>query len=723
MTPLSKVLGSIAVTMGLVASASALAIAPAVAAPVSTPAAVAEESAAPKPPLGWNSWNTFACNIDENKIKTAADAMVSSGMRDAGYEYVVVDDCWQASTRAADGSLQADPTRFPSGMKALGDYIHDKGLKFGIYQAPRTKTCAQFFGATPGATGAQGHETQDANTFASWGVDYLKYDWCSDEGTLQEQIDAFTVMRDALRATGREIVYSINPNSIRPNRGAEYDWGGIADMWRTTEDITAAWSSGCTADCFMGVTEILDVQAGLTAWNGPGHWNDPDMLEVGKNNILSPTENRAHFGMWALMASPLIAGNNITSMTPDTRSILTNADLIAVNQDADGIQASRVRDDGDTEVWAKPLADGSVAVGLLNRGEAAAAEISTTAAEIGLPAAANYTMKELYSTAVSNTTGRITASVPRHGLSVFRVAAGVADNTGFTLKGEQSGRCLDAAGGLRDGARAVIADCDPQRLSQQFAANEDALIVGGKCLDVDNSGTANGTTVLFWECNGQQNQKWQAQPDGSLRSVSSGKCLDVDRSGTAAGTALLIWECNGQANQRWSRVVAETPVVPTPTPTPDPTASPGPSPTVTPTEQPTSPSTAKAVANTVRVSQGASFSVSVTGLSAGEQISAVLHSASLTVTGIPGADAAGAVTFRVAVPADFATGAHTLVVTRADGSTVDRLAIQVVAAGSLAATGTSVSVAAASFGASVLLAGALVLVLRRRREGISRTRT
>jgi len=536
-----------------VLAAIALAAAALVSTAPPTASVAAPGSPSLTPPLGWNSWNTFYCEIDEAKIRGAADAMVSSGMKDAGYEYVVVDDCWQSPNRAADGSLQADPVRFPSGMKALGDYIHSKGLKFGIYQAPREKTCAQLFGATGGATGARGHEVQDANTFASWGVDFLKYDWCSQEGTLQEQIDAFTLMRDALRGTGRPIVYSINPNSARPNLGAEYYWGDIADMWRTTEDITASWSSGCTADCFMGVTEILDVQAGLTAWNGPGHWNDPDMLEVGKNNILSPTENRAHFGMWALMASPLIAGNDIRSMTADTRSILTNERVIAVNQDPNGKQASRVRDDGDVEVWAKPMSDGSVAVGLLNRGEPSRT-ITATAAEIGLPAGSAFAVEDLFTGGASNSTGSISASVPRHGLALLRVTPGAVDSSTFALTSEAAQRCLDVQGGvLNDNARAVLADCAPDSVNQRIVEKNGQLITGGKCLDVDRNLTAAGTAAIFWECNSQQNQQWTLGADGTVRSVSAGKCLDVDRGLTAPGTALLIWDCNGQANQKWSK--------------------------------------------------------------------------------------------------------------------------------------------------------------------------
>jgi alpha-galactosidase len=301
-----------AIAAVLVTAAATLAASP-------SPVTAAEGSPAVRPPLGWNSWNTFGCDINEAKIRAAADAMVSSGMKAAGYQYVVVDDCWQATTRDSAGNLRGDAVRFPSGMKALGDYIHGKGLKFGIYQAPREKTCAQYFNAIGGSTGALGHEQQDATTFASWGVDFLKYDWCSPWGTLNDQITGFTTMRDALRATGRPIVYSINPNSAHSNTAPSYNWSAVADMWRTTEDITDRWTTGCTADCFMGVTEILDVQAPLYTWAGPQHWNDPDMLEVGVRGTFTPTENRAHFGMWAIMAAPLIAGNDITTMPADGR--------------------------------------------------------------------------------------------------------------------------------------------------------------------------------------------------------------------------------------------------------------------------------------------------------------------------------------------------------------------------------------------------------------------
>lgn len=268
-------------------------------------------------------------------MRAAADAMVSSGMRDAGYRYVVVDDCWFDPQRDASGALRANATKFPSGMKALGDYIHGKGLKFGIYQVPGDRTCAQGSGAYPGSTGSRGHEAQDAATFASWGVDYLKYDWCSSSGTRDEQVARFTLMRDALRATGRPIVYSINPNSFHAITGADYNWGEVADLWRTTEDLLDIWQNGNTNSYPMGVGNVLDVTAPLAAQSGPGHWNDPDMLVVGRPG-LTLTESRSHFALWALLGAPLMAGNDIRTMSADVSAILRNPRLLAVDQDSSG---------------------------------------------------------------------------------------------------------------------------------------------------------------------------------------------------------------------------------------------------------------------------------------------------------------------------------------------------------------------------------------------------
>src|SRR3954451_8844863 len=348
---------------------------------VGSPARAPENGVARMPPMGWNSWNTFGCNINETLIRQMADAIVSSGMRDLGYQYVVVDDCWFNPNRDASGNLQGDPTRFPSGMKALGDYIHSKGLKFGIYGAPLDKTCAQYFGSYPGATGSQGHEAQDARQFAAWGVDYLKYDWCSPRGSINDQGTTFAKMRDALAATGRPILYSINSNSIHAKTGPQRNWGDVANIWRTTEDITNAWDTGQTNGYPMGVQNIVNVTVPLAGYARPGAFNDPDMMEIGRGGM-TDTEMRSHFALWAMLAAPLIAGNDIRSMPSATQTILKNQNLTAINQDSLGLQATQVTNDGTRRVLAKRLADGDVAVALFNQG-AATTTISTTAAAIG----------------------------------------------------------------------------------------------------------------------------------------------------------------------------------------------------------------------------------------------------------------------------------------------------------------------------------------------------
>ncbi|SES20150.1 alpha-galactosidase [Lentzea xinjiangensis] len=519
--------------------------------PATAPAAPG--SPALTPPLGWNSWNSFGCGITESQVRQAADAMVSSGMRDAGYQYVVVDDCWFDPQRDSAGNLRAHPTKFPSGMKALGDYIHARGLKFGIYQAPNEKTCAQGTGAHPGSTGSKGHEVQDARTFASWGVDYLKYDWCSGAGTRDEQVARFSIMRDAPRATGRPIVYSINPNSFHPITGDRYNWGEVADLWRTTEDLLDIWQNGNVNSYPMGVGNVVDVNAPLAVQAGPGHWNDPDMLVVGRPG-LTLTESRSHFTLWALMAAPLMAGNDIRTMSADVSAVLRNQRLIAVNQDGLGAGGRRVRDDGVTEVFAKPLADGSVAVGLFNRGSGAAT-IATTAAQIGLSGSA-FTLTDLWTGATSGTSGAISASVPAHGVTAFRVSGGSPlQNTTSRLRGAGSNRCLDVENGsTAAGAAVVIQDCHTAA-SQQWTswANGEIRVFGDKCLDAYDQGTANGTRVISWQCNGQANQRWTVQADGSVRNASSGTCLDVERAATGNGSRLVLWTCNGQSNQRWSR--------------------------------------------------------------------------------------------------------------------------------------------------------------------------
>jgi len=306
------------------------------------------------PPMGWNSWNGFGCNVDEKLIRETADAMVSSGMKDAGYQYLVIDDCWHGE-RDERGFIRPDASRFPSGMKTLGDYIHSKSLKFGIYSDVGAKTCG-------GRPGSRGHEYQDAMTYASWGVDYLKYDWCNSEGF--NPVGAYTTMRDALRSTGRPIVLSI----CEWGQNKPWEWAkNIGHLWRTTGDITACWDCEENHGTWSrwGVLRIVDMQKPIRNYAGPGHWNDPDMLEVG--NGMTPAEDRAHFSMWAMLSAPLMAGNDLRKMSTESRQILTNRDVIAVDQDQLGIPAFPAISENGLEIWAKPLSNENWAICFLNR--------------------------------------------------------------------------------------------------------------------------------------------------------------------------------------------------------------------------------------------------------------------------------------------------------------------------------------------------------------------
>ena len=308
-------------------------------------------SLAQTPPMGWNSWNKFGCNVSESLLKEIADAMVTSGMKDAGYEYIVIDDCWQVG-RDEQGNIQVDSVRFPSGMKVLADYIHGKGLKLGIYSCAGSYTCQ-------GRPGSRGYQFQDARQYAAWGVDYLKYDWCSNEGQKAEA--AYRTMSDALKASGRPIVFSI----CEWGENEPWTWGkGIGHLWRVTADIRDCYQ--CKFDWGgVGVLDIIDIMAELYPYAGPGHWNDAEMLEVG-NGGMTHDENITHFSMWCMLATPLMAGNDLRKMDTETREILTNKEAIAVNQDSLGQQARRFMDMGEKEIWAKPLANGELAVCFLN---------------------------------------------------------------------------------------------------------------------------------------------------------------------------------------------------------------------------------------------------------------------------------------------------------------------------------------------------------------------
>ncbi|MFG1812049.1 glycoside hydrolase family 27 protein [Streptomyces sp. NPDC049040] len=530
-SPLGRVLA-------LTVSALLLSVGASLVAPgAAQPAAALGNGLALTPQMGFNDWNAYGCNVSESLIKSTALAMHNNGMQAAGYTYVNIDDCWMTHSRDSSGRLVPDPSKFPDGIKGTADYVHSLGLKLGIYEDAGTATCA-------GYPGSLGHETTDAATFASWGVDYLKYDNCNNNGVAGQS--RYTAMRDALAATGRPILYSLC------NWGQEnvWTWGaGVGNSWRTTGDINASYSS---------MLSIFHSNVGLASYAGPGHWNDPDMLEVG-NGSLTATEARTEFSLWSEMAAPLIAGTNIASASSTTLSIYTNSRVIAVDQDSLGKQGTMVSSGGGLDVMAKPLSNGDVSVALFNE-TGSTATISTTAAAIGKTGASGYTLTDLWSGATSTTSGAISASVPAHGTVMYRVAGGTTGGgTGTTgaLHAVGAGKCLEVPGSSGTaGTQVDIRDCGgtPNQTWTRTSAGQLTVYSGSSqmCLDAYNNQTTAGTKVEIWSCNGQANQQWSVNSNGTVTGTQSGLCLDVTGASTANGALAELWTCNGGSNQQWT---------------------------------------------------------------------------------------------------------------------------------------------------------------------------
>ena len=310
------------------------------------------EGLALTPPMGWSTWNKFGCDINEELVIEMANAMVSSGMKDAGYEYIIIDDCWQVD-RDENGNIIADPEKFPSGIKALADYVHSKGLKIGLYTCSGTETCMK-------RPGSRGYEFQDARTYASWGIDYVKSDWCNHGKQSAEA--SYTTMRDALYKAGRPVVFSICEwGSSKP-----WEWGkDVGHLWRTTGDIHNSFD-GKNNWGALGIMPMVDRQVDIRGYSGPEHWNDLDFMQIG-NGVLTQNENRVHFSMWCILSAPLMAGNDLRNMKPEIMEILTNDEVIAVNQDPLGIPGLRWEDYGYFEIWFKPMKNGDIIICFLNR--------------------------------------------------------------------------------------------------------------------------------------------------------------------------------------------------------------------------------------------------------------------------------------------------------------------------------------------------------------------
>lgn len=401
------------------------------------------EGLADTPQMGWSSWNKFQTNIHEDLIKDIADKMVEYGLVDAGYVYLNLDDGWHGE-RDAQGFIHEDPEKFPSGMKALADYLHERGLKLGIYSDAGTNTCACY-------AGSLGHEYQDAFMYAHWGVDYLKYDWCYTNNINPK--GAYALMRNALRAAGRPILFSMC------EWGSSKPWEWAADVghsWRTTGDIGISFMpiplrrgpDGRPLWKALGVMEIVEMNEPLRQYAGPGHWNDPDMLEVG--NGMSVSEDRAHFTLWCMMAAPLILGNDITNMTPETLAIITNREMIAVDQDPLGVQGLRLKKDGDLQYWFKPLSDGDWAFCILNTGDAAVTvPVDWTALEVNDElsgrstsfGSVNYIVKDIWNPVAKPFTTLIKGKGKQRGKLVpvnTQVVVGSHDVAAFRLTPKQS---------------------------------------------------------------------------------------------------------------------------------------------------------------------------------------------------------------------------------------------------------------------------------------------
>jgi len=376
-----------------------------------------ENGLARTPPIGWNSWMVFDLNINEKLIRSMADALVASGMRDAGYDYLVVDAGWKAKQRGAKGELIADPTKFPSGMKALAAYVHTRGLKFGMYTDAGSEDCDS------GAPGSLGHEEQDAATFASWGVDFVKEDWCHTEGVNARE--AYRKMSDAIRKTDRPMVFSMC------EWGDNHPWlwaAEVANMWRTTGDSKACWDCGReTKDkpggYPRGWTLILDAQPALRQYAGPGHWNDPDLLVAGVKGV-PIEESRANFSLWSILAAPLFAGIDPRSMSPEVADIFLNKEVIAVDQDPAGVEGERVAKAGDHEVWARPLRNKDMAVVLFNR-SGRAARISVSWKELGHQQGEALTVRDLWKHKdLGSYNSEYSVVVPSHGVVMVRIGIG-----------------------------------------------------------------------------------------------------------------------------------------------------------------------------------------------------------------------------------------------------------------------------------------------------------
>ncbi len=472
------------------------------------------------PPMGWNNYNHFGCSVGASTIEQQADAMVSSGLKAAGYQYINIDDCWSTKSRDSNGNMVPDPSKYPNGISAVASYVHSKGLKLGLYTDAGTATCS-------GYPGMYGHEQQDANTFASWGVDYLKVDWCSSTG-----IDAqteYTKISNALKSSGRAIVFSL----CDWGQSNVWTWGpSVGNLWRTTGDISDNWTS---------MLSNFDSNAAHASYAGPGGWNDPDMLEVG-NGGMSTTEDQSHFSLWAISAAPLILGNDMTNMSASAKAILTNSEVIAVDQDALGVQGTKVADNGNgLQVWSKKLQGGSVAVVLLNR-SGSAANITANWSNIGVSGSAS--VRDLWAhTDLGSFSNSYTANVPSHGVVMLKIGSSgsVSTPTPGTTPTPTPGTTPTPTPGTTPtptpGTTPTPSGSSSCKVTYTVANQWQGGFQGALAISNTGSTTLNSWSLTFSFANGQQiSQSWNATYAQSSSQVT---LTNVSYDGTLAPGATI----------------------------------------------------------------------------------------------------------------------------------------------------------------------------------------
>ncbi|MFJ8386472.1 ricin-type beta-trefoil lectin domain protein [Streptomyces sp. NPDC094438] len=536
----------------------------ALAAPGAPAAPARSRPLATTPPMGWNNWAHYMCDISEQTVVHNADALVSTGLAAKGYHTLTVDDCWMSKSRDSAGELVADPVRFPHGMAWLGSYLHARGLKFGIYEDSGSATCEGYPGSGRPQGGGADHFAQDAATFASWGVDYLKLDGCNvyvAPGETQEQAyrEAYEAAATALRDTGRDIVYSESAPAYfqngewgTPGWFSVLSWvGQYGQLWREGWDIATYDAQKPGASRWASVLSNYGYNRWLSRYAGPGNWNDPDFLLAGDPG-LTADESRSQVALWSMMAAPMILSSDVAALSQAGRSALGNSGLLAIDQDSLGRQAGVVATNGTTDVLTRPLAGGDRAVAVLNR-SSSARSVSTTLASIGLPGC-TVRAKDLWSGASSTTSSALTATVPAHGTAIWRLTPGggcaLAVPTGQVTG--NGANCMDVSNsGTADGTPVILFPCTGNANQRWVLGAGGTVKALGKCLTA--SGSEAGGAATLSACTGADAQQWSTDQDGTLVNADSGLCLDVYGGGAASGTRLDTWTCGShQANQTWA---------------------------------------------------------------------------------------------------------------------------------------------------------------------------